>query len=539
MNERQVSFSGFYTELLLLILGILIATALYFILRLPFKKKLNSKQGDLGSLLARLISPTVFLLVAYVLKFIAAKGLLPVSEKFQKYLNAAVIFLIIVLILRIFDSLVRLWYAKRKIPFPLPKVLHSFILLVLYLILLFGILKGVLGINITPFLATSAVLTMILGLALQGVLGNIFSGLSLHMIDTLKSGDWIKVGTANEGHVIETNWRETKILDRYTNVVIIPNNVVASEILINYSRPDLETALTFPVKVSYDSPPSAVKQALQEAASNVPEILTSPAPEVYSTGYDDFGVSYILKFWIDDYSQKYQIIGKIGNLIWYKLKRRNIEIPVPFSERVSDVLKSFQEYKGISVEKEKTENNYRDLKNSEFLSYLKAEDEKEPAVSEVEIREMAASVQRQKYSTGEILFSQGERGENCFVVASGRLKGIITYEEKGKKHTTEFFLEQGNLFGEMSLFTGMPRTATSIVEEESELLEITASDFARFLSKNPKLTERVAEIVSARNKKNQDFLKRIKELSAKDIQEGCNKHSILERMKYLIRKWTS
>ncbi len=539
MNETQVPFSGFYAELLLLILGILIAAALYFILRLPFKKALNSKQGDLGSFLARLILPAVFLLVAYALKFIAAKSLLPVSEKFQKYLNAAVIFLIIVLIIRIFDSLLRLWYIKRKIPFPLPKVLHSFILLVLYLILLFGILKGVLGINITPFLATSAVLTMILGLALQGVLGNIFSGLSIHMIDTLKRGDWIKVGTANEGHVIETNWRETKILDRYSNVLIIPNNVVASEVLINYSRPDEETALTFPVKVSYDSPPSSVKLALQEAASNVPEILTLPAPEVYSTGYDDFGVSYILKFWINDYSEKYQSIAKIGHLIWYKLKRRNIEIPIPVSERVSDVLKSFQEHKGISAEKEKAENNYRDLKNSEFLLYWKAEDEKEPAVSEDEVRVMAASVQRQKYSTGEIIFRQGDRGENCFVVASGRLKGIITNEEKEKKYTTEFFLEPGNLFGEMSLFTGMPRTATSIVEEESELLEITASDFALFLSKNPKLTERVAEIVSVRNKKNQDLLKRIKELSAKDIQEGCNKHSILKRLKYLIRKWTN
>ena len=538
MNELQVSFSSFYTELLLLIIGIIFAAALYFVLRLLFKKALNSKQGDLGSLLARLISPTVFLLIAYSLRFIASNDFLLISEKFQIYLNAGIIFFIIVFILRLFDSFLHIWYIKRKLPFPLPKVLHSFIMLVLYLVVFFGILKAMLGINITPFLATSAVLTMVLGLSLQGVLGNIFSGLSLHMIDTLKREDWIKVGAADEGRVIETNWRETKILDRYSNVVIIPNNVVASEILINYSRPDVKTALTFPVKVSFGSPPASVTKALQEAASNVPEILASPTPQVYSTGYDDFGVSYTLKFWIADYSQKYEIIGKIGRLIWYKLKRQKIEIPVPVSERVSDVLKSIQEFKGIPIEKDETERNYRELKNSEFFQYWKVENEKEPVVSKKEIREMAASVQRQKYSAGETLFRQGEKGENCYILVSGRLKGIITYEEKGKKHTTEFFVEPGNLFGEMSLFTGMPRTATGFVEEESELLEITASDFARFLSKNSLLTERVAEIVSTRNKKNQDFFKRVKELSAKDIQEGCNKHSILKRLKNLILKWT-
>ncbi len=86
----------------------------------------------------------------------------------------------------------------------------------------------------------------------------------------------------------------------------------------------------------------------------------------------------------------------------------------------------------------------------------------------------------------------------------------------------------------MSLFTGMPRTATGIVEVESELLEIKVEDFARLLESNPEVADVIAEIVSERNKKNRAFLKKIKELSAKDIEDSCNKRSILKRLKILI-----
>jgi len=81
---------------------------------------------------------------------------------------------------------------------------------------------------------------------------------------------------------------------------------------------------------------------------------------------------------------------------------------------------------------------------------------------------------------------------------------------------------------------GMPRTATGIIEEESELLEIGAEDFALLLFRNPHLAEAIAELVCTRNRENQDFLKKIKELSKKDIMNSCNKRSILKRMKEFI-----
>ena len=157
-------------------------------------------------------------------------------------------------------------------------------------------------------------------------------------------------------------------------------------------------------------------------------------------------------------------------------------------------------------------------------------------VSEEVIGSLAHSVKRVKYAPGEIIFKQGEKGEKCYLVSSGKIRGEIVYEENGKKHKSVFKVDAGDIFGEMSLFTGMPRTATGIVEEESELLEINAENFALLLEKNPELAEIIAEIVSLRNKKNQEFLKKIKELSEKDIKRSCSKRSVLKWLRGIVKQ---
>ena len=83
----------------------------------------------------------------------------------------------------------------------------------------------------------------------------------------------------------------------------------------------------------------------------------------------------------------------------------------------------------------------------------------------------------------------------------------------------------------------MPRTATGIVEVESELLEINTEGFSRLLGSNPELADVMADLVSKRNKKNQEFLEKIKELSAQDIEDSTNKHSILNRLKKFIKRF--
>jgi CRP-like cAMP-binding protein len=335
--------------------------------------------------------------------------------------------------------------------------------------------------------------------------------------------------------VLDTNWRETRIFDRYSNIIVLPNNLVASEKITNFSHPDKKTALTIPVKVSYDAPPTDVLEALIEAAKDVPEVLSSPTPEAYVLSYDDFGISYVVKFWIKHFARKYPIMTDVGRLIWYKFKRRNIEIPIPVSDKLSEMIQSFGPKEIIPAVHTEAEKNFQVLMRSSFLRYQEGEKKGDFLIPEQEIRAFSSFLIRHKFAPGEYIFRQGEGGESCFILAKGRIKGEIAYEEKGKEYKSEFTVEPGDIFGEMSLFTGMPRTATGVVEVESELLEINTTGFSRLLGSNPELADVMADLVSKRNKKNQEFLEKIKELSAQDIEISTNKNSILKRLKKLIK----
>ena len=413
--------------------------------------------------LVKIAPPAILLLLTLILSTGYVRHNLITGSKAHLYLDAALWFFLFFFLIRLVDAIWVRSYTRREVPFPLPRVLHSIILFILYLAVLFGILKGILNISITPFLATSALLTMILGLAFQGVLSNIISGLSLHFTKSFGKGDWIGI-KSDEGLVLDTNWRETRILDRFSNIVVIPNNTMASEKIINFSKPTKRSAITIPVKTGFSAPPAVVFTALREAAGDVPDVLNKPVPEIHLLGYEDWGVTYILKFWINDFVRKYLIMAEVGRNIWYKFKRHNIEIPIPLNDKFYELMGALKLGRVAEDQENRQERIFHSLISSNFLRYQEGPKKGELLVSEDDIREFAQSVICQRYGPGEVVFRQGETGDSCYIVISGVIKGEIAYEEKGKKYVSDFQVQPPMLFGEMSLFTGMNRTATGIVE---------------------------------------------------------------------------
>ncbi|MBU4494727.1 MAG: mechanosensitive ion channel family protein [Acidobacteriota bacterium] len=530
---KETVDTALYIEILLAFTYVVLSFLFFRILRLLSGQKPGAAKSAGSLFIGRSLLPLAFLLTALAFKLAPLSRLFSLSKRFQAALDAALLFFFFFLLIRLIDSGIQSWHIRKQGGFPIPRVLHGFILFVLYLAVVFGILRGYLGFNITPFLATSAILTMILGLAFQGVLSNIVSGMSFHFTKSLKQGDWIRAGEM-EGLVIETNWRETRIFDLKSNIVIIPNDLIATKTLTNFSLPDKKTALTLSVKAGYDAPPFEVLNALKEAAADVPDVLDTPPPEAYVTTYDDLGIAYTLKFWISNFRRKNPITGEVGRLVWYKFKRRGITIPIPVGDTIGRVLSTLSPPERIPAERDLVK-TADDLLRSEFLR----DDKGEPIVPAEELRRFAAALKRHRYSAGETLFKQGDKGDFCYVIARGTIRGRMVYDEAGKTYPVEFTLGPGEIFGEMALFTDMPRTATGVVIEEAELLEIRAEDFARLLQRNPTLAETIASLISRRNSKNRDSLKKIKELSAKDIEEGCSRKSILARLKGLILSLTS
>jgi len=487
-----------------------------------------------AALLARrLFIPAVLLIAVTVIR-----AFVEPSPSARTYLDAAFVFLVALVAIRLFDALMTLWLTRGRRPFPVPAVLRGFILGVVYIGLGFAILKNMFQVNISAYLGASAILTMILGLALQPILSNVLSGISLNVTKAFSRGDWVGIGP-HEGVVVDTNWRETRVLDRSSNIVVIPNNTVATERVVNFSRPDHRSALVFPLKISPAAPPARVLEALAEAARDCPHVIQEPKPRPYLRSFDETGLTYEIKFWVEDYALKDVILTDIGRLIWYKLDRRGIEVAVPWTERLKEISRAIGRGGPAAPAGEKAgetlERIAAVLSSSSLLRFPRGELQGQLMVSPEEVRDLAGRVRSLTFARGEVLFRQGDKGETCYVVASGRLRGAIVTEEAGKPFTSEFVVGPGGLFGEMSLFTGMPRTATGSVEETAELIEIGAAEFAVLLERNPELAGTIADLVSARNAANLEFYRKIKTLSEQDIRKGTDRTSILEHLKRFVR----
>ena len=527
--------SSIYKDLAVLGVALLAAGSLAVLFRILAGRALQAKGRGWSVLVSRLLGPGIFLGVTALVR-----AVFTVSSKLSLYLDAAFLFFVIVLAVRLVDGAVAAVYAGRRRPYPLPNVLRGMIFAAVYLAIFFIILKSMLGLNIGTFLAGSAILTAVIGLALQGVLGNILTGLSLHFARAFSRGDWVGVGGV-EGVVMDMNWRETRLLDRQSNIVVIPNNVVAAEKVVNFSRPDKRSALLLNFKVSAQAPAARVLEAVREAAVDCPRVLREPSPLAYVRSFDETGVTYAVKHWVDDFALKDVILTEVGKFAWYKLRRRGIEVAVSWPDRVRELGEAIEKRgreaggkrEGADAAAE-VDRTAAYLRASSFLKFNDGPRAAVPMLADEEVRLLAAASRRSDYTAGKYLCRQGEKGRSCFLVVRGRIHGEIAYEEDGKRYLTEFDVGPGGLFGEMSLFTGLPRTATGRVAEESELVEIQAEDFGRLLARNPGITEAVADMIAARNAQNREFLLKIKELSANEVEDSADRHSVLAYLKKFV-----
>ncbi len=139
---------------------------------------------------------------------------------------------------------------------------------------------------------------------------------------------------------------------------------------------------------------------------------------------------------------------------------------------------------------------------------------------------------RNRYTSGETLFAQGDPGDTCYVLVSGHLHGRMEYEDATQ--AIEFEVGPGALLGEMSLMTGLPRTATVSVREEVELLEIPQEAFACLLGLHPEIPAVLSQLVADRAARNAAALERLKSISSEDLTQTLRQENILQRFLRII-----
>ncbi len=177
-------------------------------------------------------------------------------------------------------------------------------------------------------LATSAVTSLVLGLALQPILTNFFAGLVVSLERSFGINDWIRVGD-QEGRVVAITWRTTHLRTRDNDHVIIPNAKIADERVLNFALPHRLHMERIVVGAHYRTPPYRVRRALLDAVKGVDGVLETPTPEVFNLSFAESAIEYELRVWIEDYSSAPRVGSEIRGRIWETFQRAGITIPFP------------------------------------------------------------------------------------------------------------------------------------------------------------------------------------------------------------------
>ena len=206
----------------------------------------------------------------------------------------------------------------------IPKVVHHFWVFTIYALALFGIVGFVFERALTSLLATSGVIVMIIGLAVKMNLSNIFSGLAINVERPFRIGDWVKIGSYEEGIIEDVNWRATRICTRTGLSLIIPNSTVAESDILNFSSKE-NFWFRPAIYVDPRHPPEIVRKILDEALLSVEGILKEPAPFSVYEGINDWAAGYWMYVCLDDYGKKFRVLQSVWENAWVALSRAGIQ----------------------------------------------------------------------------------------------------------------------------------------------------------------------------------------------------------------------
>jgi small-conductance mechanosensitive channel len=195
-----------------------------------------------------------------------------------------------------------------------------------YVVAFVGIMDTVLKQPISALLATSGVLAIVLGLALQNTLADVFSGLAINIDRPFGAGDWITMNDNVEGQIIEINWRATRIKTSSNDMIVIPNSVIAKAIVTNHRRLNDSHVCTLSLKLDGTVSPAHVIEALQEAASASPGVAPGSTPVAHACGFVDALIAYELCFAIDDFINTPGVRSEVIKRVIEVLQNKGIPI---------------------------------------------------------------------------------------------------------------------------------------------------------------------------------------------------------------------
>jgi small-conductance mechanosensitive channel/CRP-like cAMP-binding protein len=371
----------------------------------------------------------------------------------------------------------------------IPKLLKDLVVVVIFFIVLLGIMSTVFGYSLTGFWATSGIVGIVLGFALQNIILDTFTGIAINLDKPYKIGDWITIHSDKNpelniyGCLVEISWRTTRIRTRDDNLVIIPNRMLGQLIVTNYTS-NLPTRQTLIITLDFSIPPDRALRTLTagtKAALGKNNSLAEPPPKTMVYNTNTSGIEYLIWFWIRGDVSFELARHFVVKSIMEHLQQAGIIIAYPkqhlyYAEMpISHIDDSIEERVAI-------------LNRIPLFNILNAE----------EINHFAANLQKLLYKEGETIVKQGDLGDTMFIIVEGLLDVFNDLHESTHKVKVAQMIG-GQFFGEMSLLTGQARSATVIAATDTMLYAISTDIISPLIKKKPDLAKQFSKIVAERS----------------------------------------
>ena len=196
------------------------------------------------------------------------------------------------------------------------------------------VLLSSLGLHITPILTALGVGGLAVALALQDTLSNLFAGVHLLADKPIRVGDYVKIGDAVEGVVLDVGWRSTRLRLLHNSIVVVPNRTVAQSTITNYDMPEPRMTLAMRVSVDSASDPDRVEAVLisevQNAVGHVPGLLAEPQPTArLIPGFGESSLDFTLACPVASFTQQFEVQHHLRKRILKRLRAEGIEMPFP------------------------------------------------------------------------------------------------------------------------------------------------------------------------------------------------------------------
>lgn len=407
-------------------------------------------------------------------------------DTFLRFLKVLLWMSLVIVIVRIFNSIVFTSAFDAQKGKRTSILIRNIFSITAYLVSFFIIFKSQYpNIDLAAVFTTSAILGVILGLALQDTLGNLFAGLSLQADQPFAVGDVINIPNKGKGVVEMVTWRGLKIRTFQNKLLIISNTNLGKETFEVAPRDNLNARVVF-FNTLYTDSPTKTTHVVREAVREAENVSQKIKPVVRIRDLGPHGIDWEVKYWLEDYTKHNDTDALIRKRIWYAFLRENINFAYPTQT--------------LYIKRRPRKPKIEDEAYPVF-ERLSAIEIFEP-LNDEETMQLAKETARRVFAPGEVIIRVGDAGDTMFVINRGSVSVQLPADAIGNgaaaKPRVLAILNEGKFFGEMALLTGEPRSATVIAVEETEVFEIGHLAVKKLFENNPYLVESLSRAVAER-----------------------------------------